>query len=139
MLLLVYTTTWEIQSPNAMHLFLWSCPLLVDVLFSVFWLSKFSFSSLISWFQNIEIFPPFLRNSCDEIIWWFGVAVIVTVIFACRYFKLSWNTSALSQSNCRNFSGSSTGVKVVDKNQISTVRRKWSWSLIRAWKWVMKG
>ena len=25
------------------------------------------------------------------------------VIFTCRYFKLSWNTTALSQSNCRNF------------------------------------
>ena len=29
------------------------------------------------------------------------------VIFTCRYFKLSWNTTALSQSNCRNFSSSS--------------------------------
>ena len=29
------------------------------------------------------------------------------VIFTCRYFKLSWNTIALSQSNCRNFSCSS--------------------------------
>ena len=29
------------------------------------------------------------------------------VIFTCRYFKLSWNTSALSQSNRRNFSCSS--------------------------------
>ena len=28
------------------------------------------------------------------------------VIFTWRYFKLSWNTTALSQSNCRNFSGS---------------------------------
>ena len=26
------------------------------------------------------------------------------VIFICSYFKLSWNTTALSQSNCRNFS-----------------------------------
>ena len=26
------------------------------------------------------------------------------VIFTCRYFKFSWNTTALSQSNCRNFS-----------------------------------
>ena len=26
------------------------------------------------------------------------------VVFTCRYFKLSWNTTALSQSNCRNFS-----------------------------------
>ena len=29
------------------------------------------------------------------------------VIFTCRYFKLSRNTTALSQSNCRNLSGSS--------------------------------
>ena len=29
------------------------------------------------------------------------------VIFTCRYFKLSWNTTALSQSNCRDFSCSS--------------------------------
>ena len=28
-------------------------------------------------------------------------------IFTCRYFKLSWNSTALSQSNCRNFSCSS--------------------------------
>ena len=28
-------------------------------------------------------------------------------IFTCRYFKLSWNTTALSQSNCSNFSCSS--------------------------------
>ena len=26
------------------------------------------------------------------------------VIFTCRYFKLSWNATALIQSNCRNFS-----------------------------------
>ena len=74
--------------------------------FSVFWFSELSFSSWISWFQNLEIFPPFSPNSCDEIIWWFWVT-IVTVIFTCRYFKLSWNTSALRQSNGRNFSGSS--------------------------------
>ena len=29
------------------------------------------------------------------------------VIFTCRYFKLSWNTTALSQSNCSYFSCSS--------------------------------
>ena len=124
---IVYTTTWEIQSSNAICLFLSSCfassasklvlkflfsaQLVqtlsqVDVLSSVFWFYEFSFSSWISWFQNLEIFPPFLRNSCDEIIWWFWVT-IVTVIFTCRYFKLSWNTSALGQSNGRNFSGSS--------------------------------
>ena len=31
------------------------------------------------------------------------------VIFTCRYFILSWNITALSQSNCRNFSSSSIG------------------------------
>ena len=29
------------------------------------------------------------------------------VIFTCRFFKLSWNTTALSQSSCRNFCCSS--------------------------------
>ena len=29
------------------------------------------------------------------------------VIFTCRYFKLSWNTTAPSQANCRNFPCSS--------------------------------
>ena len=29
------------------------------------------------------------------------------VIFTCRYFKFSWNTTALSQSSCSNFSCSS--------------------------------
>ena len=32
------------------------------------------------------------------------------VVFTCRYFKLSWNTTALSQSKCRNFSCSSTSI-----------------------------
>ena len=36
------------------------------------------------------------------------------VIFTClcRYFKLSWNTTAISQSNCRNFSCSSTNILI---------------------------
>ena len=34
------------------------------------------------------------------------------VIFTCRYFKLSWNTTALSQSNCRNLSCSSINGKI---------------------------
>ena len=34
------------------------------------------------------------------------------VIFTCRYFKLSWNTTALSQSNCRNFSCSSIKIDI---------------------------
>ena len=32
------------------------------------------------------------------------------VIFTCRYFKLSWNTTAQSQSNCRNFSYGSISI-----------------------------
>ena len=35
------------------------------------------------------------------------------VIFTCRYFKLSRNTTALSQSNCRHFSCSSITVKIL--------------------------
>ena len=34
------------------------------------------------------------------------------VIFTCRYFKLNWNTTALSQSNCRNFWCSSIKNKI---------------------------
>ena len=41
------------------------------------------------------------------------------VIFTCRYFKLSWNTTALSQSNCRNFSRSSINDNTIS-NRIST-------------------
>ena len=37
------------------------------------------------------------------------------VIFTCRYFKLSWNTTALSQSNYRNFSCSSIRSKRVKR------------------------
>ena len=35
------------------------------------------------------------------------------VIFTCRYFKLSWNTTALSQSNCRIFSCSSITLQIL--------------------------
>ena len=87
------------------------------------------FSSWMSWFQNLEIFPPFLRNSCDEIIWWFWVT-IVTVIFTCRYFKLSWNTSALSQSNGRNFSGSSIK-PLIWLRDIQQKSLRAGWSVIR--------
>ena len=34
------------------------------------------------------------------------------VIFTCRYFTLSWNTAALGQSNCRNFSCSSIKLQI---------------------------
>ena len=35
------------------------------------------------------------------------------VIFTCRYFKLNWNITALSQSNCRNFSSSSIKFEIM--------------------------
>ena len=38
------------------------------------------------------------------------------VIFTCRYFKLSWNTTALSQSNCKNFLCSS--IKLITEVRI---------------------
>ena len=40
------------------------------------------------------------------------------VIFTCRYFKLSWNTTVLNQWNCRNFSFSSI-------KQVITIFNKW--------------
>ena len=45
------------------------------------------------------------------------------VIFTCRYFKLSWNTTVLSQSNCRNFSCSSIKGVIIkfNKGNCSTV------------------
>ena len=128
MLLPVYTTTWEIHLTPCVYFrelfrfvgnklvskFLFLAQLVQtlsqgNVLFSVFWFSEFCFSSLISWFHNLEIFLPFLRKLCEEIIWWFWVT-LVTVIFTCRYFKLGWNTSALSQSNCRNFPGTGSSI-----------------------------
>ena len=44
-----------------------------------------------------------------QIILWFVYTTTQKrfVIFTRRYFKLSWNTTVLSQSNCRNFSCSS--------------------------------
>ena len=59
------------------------------------------------------------------------------VIFTCRYFKLSWNTNVLSQSNCRNFSCSSRIIIIiiiiiiilktgVPKKQIAVLLFSWS-------------
>ena len=46
------------------------------------------------------------------------------VIFTCRYFKLSWNTTSLSQWNCRNFSCSSiTGDIYIHPNPSPVLRR----------------
>ena len=41
------------------------------------------------------------------------------VVFTSRYFKLSWNTTALSQSNCRNFSCSSISSQKLHRRKIS--------------------
>ena len=97
--------------------------------------SEFSFSSWISWFQNLEIYPPFLRNSCDEITWWIWVT-IVNVIFTCWYFKLSQNTSSLSQSNGRNFSSSSITVKacLINLKVLSFYYTASRLSLIHIWR-----
>ena len=40
------------------------------------------------------------------------------VIFTCRYFKFSGNTTALSQSNCRNFSCKS---KIAEISTLATI------------------
>ena len=57
------------------------------------------------------------------------------VIFTRRYFKLSWNTTALIQSNYRNFSCSSINVliRAVDPNKLLHLQSKnnywiWLWS-----------
>ena len=42
------------------------------------------------------------------------------VIFTCRYFKLSWNTTALPQSNCRNFSCSRINTKIIQLTSENT-------------------
>ena len=59
------------------------------------------------------------------------------VIFTCRYFKLRWNTTALSQSNCRNFSCSSImrkmkttdcfAVQFMGGKKIEGDSGKWKW------------
>ena len=52
------------------------------------------------------------------------------VIFTCRYFKLSGNTTALSQANCRIFSCSSM-------NEETVVRYPWEFSahaLVHIWR-----
>ena len=46
------------------------------------------------------------------------------VIFTRRYFKLSWNTTALSQSNCRNFSCSSITPRNRELKQRERQKRK---------------
>ena len=66
------------------------------------------------------------------------------VIFTCRYFKLSWNTTTPSQSNCRNpararliignfFTGVEETVELAGK--LLRIRRSWS-SAIDASLWL---
>ena len=47
------------------------------------------------------------------------------VIFTCMYFKLSWNTTALSKSNCRNFSCSSIIIKITARRDSPQTQRNW--------------
>ena len=50
----------------------------------------------------VEYMPNITYKSCY---YWFILTTRKSfVIFTCRNFKLSWNTTARSQSNCRNFS-----------------------------------
>ena len=53
------------------------------------------------------------------------------VIFTYGYFKLSWNTTALSQSNCRNFSCSSINLEII------IGRLDYNLSLESEWKSLM--
>ena len=48
------------------------------------------------------------------------------VIFTCRYFKLSWNTTALSQSNCRNFSCSGITARIIFFELINEIQQNLS-------------
>ena len=56
------------------------------------------------------------------------------VIFTCRYFKLSWNTTALSQSNCRNFSCSSIKREEAGTNELTVsfiiLSAEWRWRIL---------
>ena len=54
------------------------------------------------------------------------------VIFTCRYFKLSWNTTALSQSNCRNFSCSSINEDIASPPPITKLPKTSCWK--KPWK-----
>ena len=58
------------------------------------------------------------------------------VIFTWRYFKLSWNTTALSQSNCRNFPCSSI-IRIKQANLcaalLALTNLVLSWSLFFSW------
>ena len=52
--------------------------------------------------------------------------------FTCRHFKLSWNTTALSQSNCRNFSCSSINEDIASPPPITKLPKTSCWK--KPWK-----
>ena len=53
------------------------------------------------------------------------------VIFTRRYFKLSWKTTALSQSNCRNFSSSSIMGSISRQERKEPGDKRWHSTLKR--------
>ena len=56
----------------------------------------------------------------------YHVQIKRVAIFTCKYFKLSWNTTALSQSNCRNFACSSISRLIVSKQMwIKSLNKIW--------------
>ena len=57
------------------------------------------------------------------------------VIFTCRYFKLSWNTTALSQSSCSNFSCSSIIAEIPNSQYCSDICFLWTIDLCRINVW----
>ena len=59
--------------------------------------------------------------------------------FTCRYFKLSWNSSALSQSNGRKFSGSSINCFIPCESNLSNkkIPEVWSFSLTGQWTYFL--
>ena len=63
--------------------------------------SSLSFSHFMPEVSQMVFMPNIRYKSC------YYLLILLpkkAVIFTCRYFNLSWNTTALSQSNCRNFS-----------------------------------
>ena len=63
--------------------------------------SLLSFSHFMPELSRVVFMPNITYKSCCYL---FILQPKKAVIFTCRYFNLSWNTTALSQSNCRNFS-----------------------------------
>ena len=67
--------------------------------------------------KSVQIMPLFVYTSTCK-----GF-----VIFICRYFKLSWNTTALSRSNCRNFSCSSINTRIPVHFKVAIRREEKVW------------